>query len=120
MCAVCRAIIDGKIVYDDKGVYILKSCPECGPQKALLEDDFDYHLLKAHYQKPATASRVQTLMECGCPYDCGLCPAHEQHTCIGLIEVTRRCELNCSSCFANCGSGDLNLGQIERMMDFYL
>lgn len=117
---MCSAVIDGKIVYDDKGVYILKNCPECGPQKALLEDDSDYHLLKASYQKPTTASRVQTQTERGCPHDCGLCPTHEQHTCIGLIEITRRCELSCNNCFAKCGSGDLSLDQIERMMDFYL
>jgi 7,8-dihydro-6-hydroxymethylpterin dimethyltransferase len=24
----------------------------------------------------------------GCPYDCGLCSEHEQHTCIGLLEIT--------------------------------
>lgn len=120
MCANCRAIIDGKIVYDDNGVYILKNCPECGSQKALLEDDYDYHLLKARYQKPTTVSTVQTQMERGCPHDCGLCPSHEQHTCIGLIEITKRCQLACNGCFAKCGSGDLSMDQIERMMDFYI
>lgn len=120
MCSTCRAIIDGKIVYGDDGVYILKNCPKCGQQAALLEDDHKYHLSKSRYQKPATASSVQTHADRGCPYDCGLCPAHEQHTCIGLIEITKRCELNCGMCFAKCGRGDLTLDQIERMMDFYL
>lgn len=120
MCATCRAIIDGKIVYDDKGVYVIKDCPKCGRQKALLEDDCEYHLSKARYQKPATVSSTQTQTERGCPYDCGLCPTHEQHTCIGLIEITRRCQLNCSTCYASCRGGDLSLDQIERMMDFYV
>ncbi|MCY0994783.1 hypothetical protein OV203_47090 [Nannocystis sp. ILAH1] len=31
----------------------------------------------------------------GCPYDCGLCPDHEQHSCLTLIEVTDRCNLTC-------------------------
>ena len=30
----------------------------------------------------------------GCPYDCGLCTEHEQHTCIGLVEITSSCNLN--------------------------
>lgn len=120
MCATCYAIIDGKIVYDEKGVYITKNCPKCGAQTALLEDDYKYHLLKSRYQKRATASSVQRESDKGCPYDCGLCPTHEQHTCIGLIEITKRCELNCSMCFAKCGGGDLTLDQIERMLDFYL
>jgi uncharacterized radical SAM superfamily Fe-S cluster-containing enzyme len=120
MCATCKAIIDGKIVYDESGVYISKCCPQCGQQMALLEDDFRYHLSKSQYQRPATASTIQTRTEAGCPYDCGLCPSHEQHTCIGLIEITKRCELNCSTCFAKSGRGDLALDQIERMMDFYV
>ena len=24
----------------------------------------------------------------GCPFDCGLCTEHEQHTCVGLVEMT--------------------------------
>ena len=33
--------------------------------------------------------------ERGCPFDCGLCPDHAQHTCTGLIEVTGRCNRRC-------------------------
>jgi uncharacterized radical SAM superfamily Fe-S cluster-containing enzyme len=32
-----------------------------------------------------------------------LCPDHRQHTCTGLIEVTRRCNLRCPVCFADAG-----------------
>lgn len=37
----------------------------------------------------------------GCPYDCGLCNNHAQHTCTALIEVTWRCNLACPVCFAS-------------------
>ncbi|MEI6533606.1 MAG: radical SAM protein, partial [Candidatus Roizmanbacteria bacterium] len=51
---------------------------------------------------------------------CGLCPDHEQHTCIGLIEVTNECGLKCPVCYANAGNGPpLRLESIEKMMDFY-
>ena len=35
----------------------------------------------------------RTITGRGCPYDCGLCPDHEQHSCLTLIEVTvlKRC-----------------------------
>jgi uncharacterized radical SAM superfamily Fe-S cluster-containing enzyme len=42
----------------------------------------------------------------GCPYDCGLCPSHAQHTCLGLVEVTRRCDLGCPLCYASARNAD--------------
>lgn len=121
LCSQCLKPIDGKIVYDQTGVYILKHCPEHGESRELLEEDVAYHLEKYQYDKPGTLSSCQTAVRDGCPWDCGLCPDHDQHTCIGLIEVTRRCNLGCTTCFAESGNGgDLSLDQIEQMMDFYL
>lgn len=37
----------------------------------------------------------------GCPHACGLCPEHRQDTCCVLLEVTARCNLRCSFCFAD-------------------
>ena len=34
-------------------------------------------------------------MKYGCPYDCGLCPDHEQHSCLSLVEITDVCNLDC-------------------------
>ena len=45
----------------------------------------------------------------GCPYDCGLCTEHEQHTCIGLLEITSACNLECLICFAASGPGGKHL-----------
>ena len=36
-----------------------------------------------------------TLMQYGCPYDCGLCPDHMQHSCLSIVEVNDHCNLNC-------------------------
>ena len=54
----------------------------------------------------------------GCPFDCGLCPDHQQHTCVGIIEVTGRCNLDCPVCFA----GDehdtrLSLEQVDSILE---
>jgi uncharacterized radical SAM superfamily Fe-S cluster-containing enzyme len=50
-----------------------------------------------------------------------LCPHHEQHTCIWLIEITKKCSLWCPTCYANATSNwiSLDLITIEKMMDFY-
>jgi uncharacterized radical SAM superfamily Fe-S cluster-containing enzyme len=43
----------------------------------------------------------------GCPFDCGLCPDHRQHTCTALLEITQRCNLRCPVCFADAGNAAL-------------
>lgn len=112
--------IPAKIIIKHGSVYLEKNCPNHGVSEELLEEDAKYHLLKKEYDKPGTSSQVQTNHQLGCPFDCGLCPQHNQHTCIGLIEVTRNCDLNCPICFANAGTDKfLSLAEIERMMDFY-
>ena len=30
----------------------------------------------------------------GCPESCGLCPEHQQHTCLPVIEINSDCDLN--------------------------
>ncbi len=121
LCHICKKPIDGKIVYNKEGVYILKSCPEHGESMVLLEEDYQYHLSKQRFDKPGTISSTQTVLDKGCPFDCGLCPSHDQHTCIGLIEVTTRCNLGCPTCYAHSGEGkDLDMETIGKMMDFYI
>jgi len=58
-------------------------------------------------------------MEKGCPYDCGLCEEHEQHTCVGLVEITSSCNLKCPMCFASSGPGGkhLSLDEVKRSID---
>jgi uncharacterized radical SAM superfamily Fe-S cluster-containing enzyme len=76
-------------------------------------------LERHRFDKPGNTVRPDTKVERGCPYDCGLCPDHEQHTCIGVFEVTQDCDLGCPVCYASAGSGEhLSLERIEAMMDF--
>src|SRR5262249_13794924 len=58
----------------------------------------------------------------GCPLDCGLCPEHEQHTCIALIEITSNCNLKCPMCFAESGPGGkhIDFATYQRMVDRYV
>jgi uncharacterized radical SAM superfamily Fe-S cluster-containing enzyme len=45
----------------------------------------------------------QTEVVDGCPADCGLCPEHKQHACLGTIEVNTGCNLDCPICLADSG-----------------
>jgi uncharacterized radical SAM superfamily Fe-S cluster-containing enzyme len=65
-------------------------------------------------------NRFNTPIHWGCPYDCGLCPDHEQHSCLTLVEVTDFCNLRCPICYASSGperKQHRDLSVIEGMLD---
>jgi len=101
LCPECLKRIDAKIVFEDENVYMLKRCPEHGNTKVLIADDIEYYKNIRNYNKPSeTPYKFNTETHYGCPYDCGLCPDHEQHSCLTIIEITDRCNLTCPTCYA--------------------
>ena len=38
-----------------------------------------------------------------------LCTEHEQHTCVGVLEITSSCNLSCPMCYAHSGPGGKHL-----------
>jgi uncharacterized radical SAM superfamily Fe-S cluster-containing enzyme len=121
LCPTCLERVMAKVIIKDGAVYLLKRCPKHGETMALVEEDAKYYLSTPEYNKPGTKCKIQTKTERGCPFDCGLCPEHEQHGCIGLIDVTNFCDLKCPNCYAGSGVGDfLSMSKIEKMMDFLI
>ena len=119
-CSKCHELCDAKIIIKNGSAFLLKNCLTHGEEIEVFEEDASYLLERQRYDKPGNRIRSDTVVERGCPYDCGLCPDHEQHTCIGLIEITTHCDLGCPVCYADSGAGEhLSLQQIEAMMDFY-
>ena len=90
-------------------------------QKTLIADDLSYWKAQKDWLKPGDRPLgVQTRTEHGCPYDCGLCPDHEQHSCLAIIEVNEACNLSCPVCFADSSvkrEGHRPLAEIEAMFD---
>jgi 7,8-dihydro-6-hydroxymethylpterin dimethyltransferase len=121
LCEMCLRLVPAKIVAEHDCVYYLKRCPAHGVQKALISTDLAYYRLCQDYIKPGDRPLVfQTRTELGCPYDCGLCPDHEQHSCLALIDVNEACNLTCPVCFADSSparSFHRPLSEIERMLD---
>lgn len=60
LCSNCGKLIDGKIVYNQSGVFILKNCPICEEYMEILEEDYQYHLSKSKFDKHGTLSSIQT------------------------------------------------------------
>ena len=122
LCPECLRVIDAQVLLRDGKVYLRKHCPEHGWTEALVMSDAQWYLDSRPYNKPgAIPHGFTTEVEQGCPFDCGLCAEHQQHTCVGLIEITTRCDLNCPTCFADAQPGyDLTLPQVEAMLDRFV
>lgn len=122
MCPVCGQLVDAQVLLRKGAVYLRKHCPEHGWHEALVSSDADWYLKSAAYNKPgAVPLEFATAVEHGCPYDCGICTEHQQHTCLGLIEITTRCNLACPTCFADSRPGyDLSLAQVEAILDRFV
>ena len=121
LCPECLKRVDAKIVFEDEKVYMLKRCPEHGTSKVIIADDVAYYKNIRNYNKPSETPYVfNTKTHYGCPYDCGLCPDHEQHSCLTVVEITDRCNLTCPTCFA--GSSPVygrhrTLEEVKKMLD---
>lgn len=122
LCATCLRRVEAKVVVQDGKVYLLKRCPAHGPARVLVADDADYYRrAREAFLKPSEMPlRFNTPERWGCPYDCGLCPGHEQHTCLGIVEVNDHCNLRCPVCYASSGPERPEhrpLAEVERMLD---
>ena len=121
LCPTCLRKIEAKVVIQDGRVYMHKRCPEHGFQNVLISTDAEYYKLSRQTLKPGQMPlRFNTPIKYGCPYDCGLCPDHEQHSCLTLIEVTDQCNLACPICYAESSprrTTHRSMEQIEFMLD---
>ena len=104
VCPVCLKTIPAHHETTGHETYLVKECPEHGPFRTIVwrgQPGFE------EWSRPKIPSQPKTpftRVEQGCPYDCGLCDAHRQHTCTAVMEVTWRCDLGCPVCFASSGS----------------
>ncbi|MEX2586679.1 MAG: radical SAM protein [Actinomycetota bacterium] len=104
ICPVCKAVLDAEVNIRDNRVYLRKRCPQHGPFEALVYSDAQMWLDIQRFNKPGTIPlATQTEAVDGCPLDCGMCPEHKQHACLGIIEVNTACNLDCPLCFADSG-----------------
>jgi uncharacterized radical SAM superfamily Fe-S cluster-containing enzyme len=122
ICSTCLARVEAKILLKDDRVYLEKWCAEHGRERVLIADDADYYrkAREVFIKAPEMPRRFNTEQRWGCPYDCGLCPEHMQHSCLSLVEITDHCNLRCPVCYADSGPhrpGFRDLATVERMLD---
>ena len=105
LCPECLALVPAKIIARDGRVYFRKRCERHGVREDLVCSDerrFDRMEYSLPGRVPADFAIAPRL---GCPYDCGLCTEHEQHTCVAVLEITSSCNLTCPMCYASSSPG---------------
>ena len=87
----------------------------------MIATDIEYYKNIRNYNKSSeTPLHFNTKTHYGCPYDCGLCQDHEQHSCLTVIEITDRCNLSCPTCYAMSSphyGRHRTVEEVEKMFD---
>jgi uncharacterized radical SAM superfamily Fe-S cluster-containing enzyme len=119
LCRTCGRRLPAKILAEDGGVWMHKECPEHGPQSVRVWSDVASYLALGRYHRAGSVPlEFAATIDRGCPDSCGLCPEHEQHVCMPIIEITDHCDLACPVCLVhNRGRFHLSRGQVAGMLD---
>lgn len=114
VCPVCLNVLEAKKLGKKGAVFLEKRCPEHGGFRAMIWGGHVPYETWARPKPSVAPVNPASKEEYGCPYDCGLCPAHKQRSCCVLLEVTTRCNLGCPVCYASAGneSSDPEFGQL--------
>jgi tetraether lipid synthase len=102
LCPQCLQVLDAEVFEDQGKILIRKKCPEHGDFKNTYWQSAEIYYKASEFDYEGMGiENPQTAIEEECPLNCGVCPEHESHTILGLIDVTNRCNLRCPVCFAN-------------------
>jgi uncharacterized radical SAM superfamily Fe-S cluster-containing enzyme len=100
ICPVCQKKIDAELTEVNGKILVTKKCKEHGtfsathwesPSVFNFAEKYDYFKYFGDANAPKNPD--------GCPYIC-FCKNHASSTVIGVIDVTKRCDLKCSICFS--------------------
>lgn len=121
LCPHCLRRIPAIREQQGETVYQVKQCLEHGTFRTVIWRGSVPFSSWMRPKKPSMPHQAFTAIKEGCPFDCGLCPSHGQHTCTALIEITGRCNLHCPVCFADAGAAseetEPSLPQISFLYD---
>ena len=102
-------LLPTKIIERGGRVYFHKRCPTHGVRDDFVCSDVKWFDRNAFLTPGKVPARFAIEPQNGCPFDCGLCTEHEQHTCLGVLEITSSCNLECPMCYASSAPGGIHL-----------
>ncbi|MER2235412.1 MAG: radical SAM (seleno)protein TrsS [Candidatus Limivicinus sp.] len=105
VCPVCLNNLPAQLSRREGGQIVLeKTCPSHGFfQVPVWQGKLDFDRWQLGAEPLAGEAGLH------CPENCGICTEHESGTCCALLEVTERCNLRCSYCFADGGARNTDL-----------
>ena len=113
VCPVCLKRIPAKREERDGQIYLVKTCPDHGTFSSVIWRN-KRKFADWRGERPAVGENENL----NCPAGCGLCAEHRRATCCTLLEITARCNMNCTFCFAEPdGAKDPSLDTIKRWID---
>jgi uncharacterized radical SAM superfamily Fe-S cluster-containing enzyme len=115
LCPVCLKRIRAARLLQGDEVLLVKECRDHGSFRTVI---WRGEPSMAQWQRPKTPVHLELCygtVKKGCPFDCGLCEAHKQIPCSVLLEVTDRCNLNCTICFADSGRDKTQDPSLEKI-----
>ena len=119
VCPICLTKIPAQKVMRGEDVFLVKECPEHGTTETILWKGCPDYQSWVRPKIPSQPKACFTEISKGCPYDCGLCPDHRQHSCTVLLEITQRCNLGCNFCFADAGASPMDDPSLEVIKGWY-
>jgi len=125
LCPQCLTVIPAELYEENSKVMMRKTCPEHGECRDIYWGDVDLYLRNERwtFDTGYGVSNPNVTGEVNCPSSCGLCGMHLNHTVMGNIDLTNRCNLTCPICFANANvTGyvyEPSLDQVVAMLQTY-
>jgi len=118
ICRECRKPVSAQLFVEDTGIWLQKHCPAHGLQRARIYGDARAYLNLNHFHRKASVPLLFTTAAKGCPDSCGLCPEHEQHVCLPILEITDHCNWDCPICLVrNPGTFHRTREEVGRILD---
>ena len=115
LCPVCLKRIKATRLLQGDEVFLVKECGDHGSFRTVIWRGEPSMAEWRRPKDPVHPDLCYGTVEKGCPFDCGLCEAHEQLPCSVLLEVTDRCNLHCAVCFADSGRGEAEDPSLEKI-----
>ena len=118
-CGTCGRLLPAQVHLRDGAVWFHKHCPDHGPQDVRISSDPAYFLGLGRFHRAGSIPyRFATSAGKGCPGSCGLCPDHEQHVCMPILDITDHCDMACPVCLVKTpGTFHLTPAQVGGILD---
>lgn len=112
-------VLDGHLVTRDGSVYLRRWCRRGhGEVWSLYEEDAELWDYLQQWRVPTKIINpdTQEIFPVPLGYEHGLGPAHLQHSCIFLLDITSQCNLSCPACYAQSSPAQTQYLPLEALL----